>query len=283
MADEGGVISGAASGAAAGSAFGPWGTIIGAGLGLLGGMMTNDANSANAAKANQQSWEMFEANAQFQERMSNTAHQREVKDLIAAGLNPMLSARLGGASTPSGGTTNVANVPKLENPVPAAVSSASAVAQIANTDANTEVQKSQLEVNTAQAAKLRAETSTELNRPDNVASQTDVNRAQLPQIKAMVNKIKEETDLAGAQIYQIQKQIEQLLPAQRAQLMASAAHQSAQATLDQLASFGAQNQANFEKRNPNLMPQARAAGTILNSAGAAGRAIESGARVLKGK
>lgn len=64
---------------------------IGGILSLFGGSQSNSANR-----------EIAREQMAFQREMSNTSHQREVKDLRAAGLNPVLSAKLGGASTPPG-------------------------------------------------------------------------------------------------------------------------------------------------------------------------------------
>lgn len=94
-------IAGAAKSLVSGGG-GPVGAFLGSPIGSflsgIGGDLLTGSLAGSAAKDQMR----------FQERMSSTAHQREVADLRAAGLNPILSGTGGaGSSTPSGAMAQV--------------------------------------------------------------------------------------------------------------------------------------------------------------------------------
>lgn len=109
--------------------------LIGGAFSMLGGASANRANSAQALQQ-----------MEFQERMSNTAHQRQVEDLKAAGLNPILSAKYGGASTPGGAQATMQNVAAS---APAIATQAANLAQVKATTENIKAQTTNLGTETA--------------------------------------------------------------------------------------------------------------------------------------
>jgi len=165
--------------------------------GIISGFMQEDANRSASATAWSRSVTAAQMSRDWEEKMSNTAHQREVLDLRAAGLNPILSAG-GGASTPSGAMAQAPapNPAKwdLEGPVTGAMQFSKAKKELANLIAN----KAAIEASTAvdrETAKLKGAE----------AKIAEANAASAPAIKEFNEKY-------GAQVNAIGRWSEAIAP-----------------------------------------------------------------------
>lgn len=113
-----------------------------------------DANDINVRQA--------QLNRDFQQQNSNTAYQRAVADMKAAGLNPMLAYSQGPASTPSGATATVQAAPKTalaDKALQAYTGISSLRNQTTGVQQQAQMNESSIKLNAANAAKNVADTA----------------------------------------------------------------------------------------------------------------------------
>lgn len=133
------------------------------GEGLLSGVVSGALAYKGAKEANKANLKIAREQMGFQERMSNTAYQRTIADMQAAGINPMLAYMQGGASSPGGASAEMKN--ELSGAVNSAVEARRASAELANLkkqnaniDSQTALNKMLTEQAQAQTGKTSSDT-----------------------------------------------------------------------------------------------------------------------------
>lgn len=146
------------------------GGTLGAGLNVLGGWMANEANE-----------DTNERNLNFQDMMSRTQYQRAVTDMQAAGINPMLAAKVGGNGMASGSSYQSQNI--FEGAGSSAVGMARMAAEMESIEASTDKTK-------AEADMIRNFTG------PNIASQTRGNTVSAERAEKLLDKVQYELESA---------------------------------------------------------------------------------------
>jgi len=136
-----------------------WDAVIAGGSSLLGGALGNKSSAKEAKK-----------NREFQLMMAQNAHQFEVADLRAAGLNPRLSAMGGSGASASGGSA----APQSDIVTPAVSSALAARRNRAEVDNMEEQNKNMHETNKL----IQAQTSSAKAQAANYGTQTEATRLE---------------------------------------------------------------------------------------------------------
>jgi len=129
---------------------------------IIGTYLQNQANARQQTRSQD-----------YMTEMSNTAHRREVNDLRAAGLNPILSAMKGGASTP-----NISPA-KMENALGSGVTSAVDTIRMTN---ELKAINSTIGLQQAQGAAAVAGATKDIANAKNAEANTKTTEALLPAI-----------------------------------------------------------------------------------------------------